>query len=53
MAERVTMQSAGAVIEVWDYQVEYLVSKGWGVAVDSPEVETVEEDSTTIEKDVE
>ena len=53
MAERVKMQSAGAVIEVWDYQIKYLVSKGWGVAVDSPEVETVEEDSTTIEKDVE
>jgi hypothetical protein len=53
MAERVKMQSGKAVIEVWDYQIEYLVSKGWGVAVDSPEVETVEEESTTNVKDVE
>ena len=53
MAERVKMQSAGAVIEVWDYQIEYLVSKGWGVAVDSPEIETVEEDLATNEEDVE
>lgn len=52
MGKRVKMQSGETVIEIWDDQVDYLTSKGWSVAVDSPEIETAEEPAIN-EEDVE